>query len=299
MKQTNHKFKIGDRVVYHAVHFGNNDLDGMTGTIVMVDNTGCPYTVRLDEPYIDSVRDTRIKGNKNHDRLWWCQEENLALLEDSQTNQETQDESEKEEMANIKWTDEEVEKLKEFVRAGRSRAEMMAYFGYNSKSIENKVSALRKADPTLPGGYRKKEKTEAEPTAPEQESKLNDLEQAMSEVITEKEGEIDKLKGDIKVLQDKLEAAETAKAELECQNQILSDRVKELEGELRDTLDALNMTETRLDEELKTLREQSEQTGQTEDSNMKTIAALEKENTRLANMVFDLVERLLRGGESL
>lgn len=299
MKQTNHKFKIGDRVVYHPVHFGNSELDGRTGTIVMIDNTRCPYTVRLDEPYAFSVRDTRIKGNKNHDRLWWCQEANLAPLEDSQTSQETQEESEKEEMAIHNWTNEEVDRLKELVRAGRSTSEMCAVFGVGARRLYDKIYALRKEDPTLPGGYRKKEKTEAEPTAPEQESELNDLEQAMSEVITEKEGEIDKLKGDIKVLQDKLEASETAKAELECQNQTLTDRVKELEGELQDAMTALNMTETRLDEELKTLRERNEQIALAKDSNMTTIANLGRENTRLTKMVLDLVERLLGGGEEL
>lgn len=28
-----HKFKVGDRVVYNAVEFGNTDLDGKIGTI--------------------------------------------------------------------------------------------------------------------------------------------------------------------------------------------------------------------------------------------------------------------------
>lgn len=296
-----HKYKIGDRVVYHAVHFGNSELDGRTGTIVMIDDTGCPYTVRLDEPYAFSVRDTRIKGyTKNHGRLWWCQEANLSLLEESQTNQDIQDEMEKEEMEIHKWTDEEVEKLKEFVRAGRSRTEMAAYFGVSAESVDNKIYKLRKEDPTLPGGYRKKEHTEEKSSAaPEQEGELNELEQAMSEIITEKENEIDKLNGDIKDLQDKLQESQLLNEELGVQNRALSDKVNDLEGELRDTLDALNMTETRLDEELKNLVEKNKQLEMTQNSHVQVVATIGKENARLTRMVLKLVEQLLGGDEEL
>lgn len=296
-----HKYKIGDRVVYHAVHFGNSELDGRTGTIVMIDDTGCPYTVRLDEPYAFSVRDTRIKGyTKNHGRLWWCQEANLAPLEESQTNQDIQDESEIEEMAKFEWTNEKVEKLKEFVRAGRSRTEMMTYFDCDYKVLDNKLTKLRQEDPTLPGGYRKKENTEAKPSAePEQEGELNDLEQALADIITEKENEIDKLTGDIKNLQDQLQESQLLNEELGVQNRALSDKVNDLESELRDTLDALNMTETRLDEELKNLVEKNKQLEMTQNSHVQVVATIGKENARLTRMVLKLVEQLLGGDEEL
>ena len=80
------KFKIGDRVAYRAVDSGNTDLDGWVGTVVYVDSTSAPYTVRFDQFYRDGITDGRCPtrggvrqpASGGHD--WFCREENLTPL---------------------------------------------------------------------------------------------------------------------------------------------------------------------------------------------------------------------------
>jgi hypothetical protein len=80
------KFKIGDRVAYRAVDSGNTDLDGWVGTVVYVDGTLAPYTVRFDQFYRDGITDGRCPArggvrqpaSGGHD--WFCREENLSPL---------------------------------------------------------------------------------------------------------------------------------------------------------------------------------------------------------------------------
>ena len=62
------KYKIGDRVIYHPIRNGNEDLEGWTGTVVYVDNTKVPYTIRLDHPYIDGLTDARFSTKKKRSR---------------------------------------------------------------------------------------------------------------------------------------------------------------------------------------------------------------------------------------
>lgn len=186
-----HIYKVGDRVIYEARDFGNAELNGAVGTIIKIDNTGCPYTVCFDKVYGFSVWDERVH-KKYRDRLWWCKEENLSLAGDEKIESETKT------MENFEWTDEKIARLKELIRAGRSTTEMCAVFGIDAKRLSNKVYALRKQDPTLPGGYKKDEKN------PQQAPELGELEQQMSEVITELKTENDNLRGEIKALTDKI-----------------------------------------------------------------------------------------------
>lgn len=192
-----HIFKVGDKVIYEVKQLGNAELNGQRGTVVMVDNTGCPYTVKFDKPYGFSVYDERVP-KKYRDRLWWCKEENLSLADDENT------ESEILTMEVFKWDDQKVERLKELIRAGRSTSEMCAVFGIDAKRLGNKVYELRKQDPTLPGGYKNGAgKSKEKP-------QLGELEQQMSEVITELKTENDNLKGEIKALTDKIAELESS-----------------------------------------------------------------------------------------
>lgn len=80
-----HKFKVGDRVVYNAVEFGNTDLDGKIGTIVYVDSTAAPYTVSFDDwrDEYNGVHDLRAeKGGAKYPPFtqWFCAEQNLTKI---------------------------------------------------------------------------------------------------------------------------------------------------------------------------------------------------------------------------
>lgn len=236
-----HKFKVGDRVIYEVKQLGNAELNGRCGTVVMVDNTGCPYTVKFDKPYGFSVYDERVP-KQYRDRLWWCKQENLSLADDENT------ESEILTMEVFKWDDQKVERLKELIRAGRSMSEMCAVFGITKKQLSGKVYYLRLQDPTLPGGYKNGAgKSEEKP-------QLGELEQQMSEVITELKTENDNLQGDIKALTDKISELEASNAELMQRNVKLGQRVFELESELKDTAEAYRVTEAAWDAERRDMR---------------------------------------------
>lgn len=82
-----YKFKVGDRVMYKAIECGNGDLDGLTGTVIYVDGTRCPYTVEFDDwsDVMNAVTDYRarkygIEPQPYHG--WFCRPENLIKLED-------------------------------------------------------------------------------------------------------------------------------------------------------------------------------------------------------------------------
>ena len=81
-----HKFKLGDRVVYHPVNTGNGCLDGLVGTVIYIDNTHCPYTVEFND-FCDvntAVTDYRVRDRGAEPMPfhgWFCREENLTLIE--------------------------------------------------------------------------------------------------------------------------------------------------------------------------------------------------------------------------
>ena len=78
-----HQFKVGDRVMYRAVEYGNSDLDGLAGTVIYVDNTRCPYTVEFDdwEDPTNGITDHRVPNRKQYGG-WFCRPENLTKLEE-------------------------------------------------------------------------------------------------------------------------------------------------------------------------------------------------------------------------
>ena len=67
--QRSERIKIGDRVVYHSgEHTGYNCLDGWLGTVVGIDNSIVPYTVRFDIPFYEAL-DGDIEGRPGNK---WC-----------------------------------------------------------------------------------------------------------------------------------------------------------------------------------------------------------------------------------
>lgn len=220
------------------------------------------------------------------------------LNEETSQNQE-KEKDEEDDMEVYEWTDEKVERLKELVRAGRSRTELAAVFGCNSKCIDNKLTSLRKKDPTLPGGHRKKGNAEAEPsTAPEKEGELNELEQTLAEVVTELQGENDKLKGDFQALYEKCEEQNQTINTLREELQIANTKVRELQSELANTLNAMSTTETQLDEE-----RQAREAAEAQAANDEYIAIyrqmsdeierLTAENRRQNNITMGIIEKFL------
>lgn len=74
------KYAVGDRVVYRANEYGNSDIDGWEGTVIFVDGTACPYTVRFDAAWLGGLTEDRTgNANANSMRCWFCREENLSL----------------------------------------------------------------------------------------------------------------------------------------------------------------------------------------------------------------------------
>lgn len=77
-------FAVGDRVIYHPNVYGNTELDGCAGTIIYVDGTACPYTVRFDEPYPAGVTEERVgAARENSLRCWFCRKENLEKIKEA------------------------------------------------------------------------------------------------------------------------------------------------------------------------------------------------------------------------
>lgn len=84
---TNHLYKVGDRVVYHAVEYGNPDLDGKAGTIIFVDNTSVPYTVLFEDwcDPINGIHDLRADRDGRKYKpfaQWFSTEVNLTKVEE-------------------------------------------------------------------------------------------------------------------------------------------------------------------------------------------------------------------------
>ena len=81
------KFKVGDRVIYHANLWGNGDLNGRVGTVIYVDNTRCPYTVEFNGwvDVVNAVTDYRAREHGIEPKQyhgWFCRPENLTKLEE-------------------------------------------------------------------------------------------------------------------------------------------------------------------------------------------------------------------------
>jgi hypothetical protein len=79
-KTTEHKFAVGDRVIYRPKRTGNGWLAGEHGTVIYVDNTEAAYTVEFDNPIGEGATDYRTRDNGIEPKPWhgwFCKEENL------------------------------------------------------------------------------------------------------------------------------------------------------------------------------------------------------------------------------
>lgn len=233
-------------MVYRAVESGNTDLDGRCGTVVLVDSTAAPYTVRFDEPYVDAVRDMRCGGSTTerwHD--WWCKEENLSPIgvrrkPVKKNARQAPKRGEDGMKRNHEWTEAEDKLIREMLEQGESVVNICDRIGVDYVDMKNHLYTLRKADPTFPrcmkrgsAGVINEEfdrafeedggRSESRPYSGEHKGELNELERVLSERVKELTEENDDLA--------------TKNAELATRNVKLAEQVAELTRQ-RDELEA-------------------------------------------------------------
>lgn len=156
------KFKVGDKVLYRAVHGGCVDLDGWCGTVVYVDDTEAPYTVRFDHSHPDAVTDGRApkmikEGDQSKCYDWFCKEEHLCLI-DEEGLENTGDMPHKQRRTAMgrkrgsiyDVPDEVCRQIRKMVEDGMSVGQMAEALGYTYNSMKNLLCHLRKKDPTFP-----------------------------------------------------------------------------------------------------------------------------------------------------
>ena len=61
METKEHKFAIGDRVIYNPVRSGNGWLTGEHGTVIYIDSQEACYTVEFDRQFYEGVTDFRTR----------------------------------------------------------------------------------------------------------------------------------------------------------------------------------------------------------------------------------------------
>ena len=238
-KKPLHRFQVGDRVVYHKTEGkGCEDLDGWEGVIVGVYNTQPYYTVRFDNAHPDAVTDKKFwqPGDaEGHD--WWCREEHLTLichhaqpvkasatdgykkrhgkaLTIKSTTYEKKEVSNMENMDNAGmqrsggrtsakvWTKEENELIRSMLMEGHGKADICDRLGVSESVYKNHVQKLRKYDATFPREQRGKRNRRAEDVenVPATSAHLGELEQVLSERVTELTHENEVLTRDNEVL---------------------------------------------------------------------------------------------------
>ena len=258
---SDHKFKVGDRVVYRAVESGNTDLDGRCGTVVLVDSTAAPYTVRFDEPYVDAVRDERFGGSTTerwHD--WWCKEENLSpigvRIPVKKNEKNVSEEGKEHDMAKgqkkHEWTDAEDGLIREMLEQGESVVNICDRIGVDYVDMKNHLYTLRKADPTFPRCMKRGragvineefdrafEENGQSKTDGIAGGSLNDLEAAMAEQIKE-------LTKEVKLLERRNSELKDLNAELESQGAKLEGELKNYEAKFEKQDEYIHELEARV-----------------------------------------------------
>lgn len=230
------QFKVVDRVIYHPLRHGNEDLEGWTGTVVYVDDTDCPYTVRFDDTFMDGLTDRRFSTKEqDRDRCWFCREENLELM-----SAETK--TKKERKNSVKYTKEIDEQILTMRGEGKTAAEIAKVLGTTEQSIYSRCSYLRKFG---------REIAKRAPAFTEEKKmgEMNDLEVAMAETISEltaeRDGLVDKLAIYEKDYGDLLQKNENCLSKIAEQAQT----IEQMRRELEDTKEELARAEEQLDEE--------------------------------------------------
>lgn len=193
------RFAVGDRVVYHPNVYGNADIDGWVGTIIYIDHTAIPYTVRFDVAWCGGMSEERVAAkDSNSMRCWYCREENLSLLADA-SHSVKKKESETADMSRIKWTESMDLRVREMATAGKSASEIAAVLYIKKEQVYSRLAYLKQKGYVIGGlDGRTMPRMEKDAPAPMENiagpaGQLNDLEAAMAETIRELTSERDNL----------------------------------------------------------------------------------------------------------
>lgn len=208
-------------------------------------------------------------------------------------------------MERMTWTEEMDRRAVGLLKEGKNYDEICAEMGLRRSQLQNRLNRLRAQDPTVPFAPRGAAAEQEEPLEGEEGTgQLNELETAMSEVITELRGEVDSLRGENLALSGKCEKLEQSLTE---------ERAKRLEGEiaakkLKDELDRQSRLLDQMEAELVGERESSDKLRavikdlrkggaelQPQANHDLIVEELEAANRRMNRLVLGLVERYVLG----
>lgn len=244
----NHKFKVGDRVIYRwRGKGGRSDLDGMHGTVMRRHKfpTHFEYAVRFDECLWIEWMDLKI-FNIPDGYGWSCTEEHLdtedgAGEEDEDPDIKKQKKEEERTMAKrIDWASADFV-IKRMMAEGKTQEEIAEKVGCSKKSIADRVALLKRT-----GAISVEVKTSG---AEEQKANLNELEETLAAVISEQKEEIDFLQGRVRGLESEVTARTEEMMEAKRLAVKKEERIVELESEIQGVKDALGVAEASMDEE--------------------------------------------------
>ena len=308
------RFAVGDRVVYHPNVYGNADIDGWIGTIIYIDHTAIPYTVRFDVAWCGGMSEERVASkDSNSMRCWYCREENLEAVGDGREVKKKDARAEPcaegDDMSKCRWTPGLEAALLRLKGEKKSNAEIAYEMGISISQVKNRLIYIKQ---------REQRQALTPPTngvsEDEATGELGELESVMAETIRELTAERDNLAERLAVYEH--DYGDLLQKNENCLSKIaeLSQMVEQMRGEVADTQEALSCTEIQLDEarreaaaHLAKVGEQikvisglekrvSELEGELEGANEDVITMQETIALRNAD-IDDLTERLERAAE--
>jgi DNA-binding CsgD family transcriptional regulator/uncharacterized coiled-coil protein SlyX len=271
------RFAVGDRVVYHPNTYGNADIDGWVGTIIYIDHTDIPYTVRFDVAWCGGMSEERVAARDSTSmRCWYCREENLEAVGDGRDvkKKDARDEpcAEGDGMSKFHWTPELEAELLRLKGEKKSNAEIAYALGISISQVKNRLIYIKQ---------REQRQALTPPTngvsEDEATGELGELESVMAETIRELTAERDNLA-------EWLEVSDHDYGELLAKNENCLSKIAEqaqtieqLQHELTDTQEALSRTEIQLDEARRETAAHLAKVGE----QIKVISSLEKRVSEL------------------
>lgn len=301
-KKSPHRFKVGDRVIYHvASGVGYDVLDGCVGTVIGVDSSNLPYTVEFDDEFPDAMEDMFFGGEKGH--CWCCSSERLTP---AGTKRKRKKGNPGYAGVNCGMTDVEVSKVREMIEAGEPLVNIADTLGMPVTTLKNKLHVLRQRDPSFPrakrGGKRENVCEDGGEDAPGDRGErtlesscerlaaggtLNDLEAVLADRVRELTEECESMKVYTEGLEADVDKLMLQKTELE--ERSAEDRMV-IESLSRRLLDTDKLDEALCQARLTIAEREAEISAQ-----FSRIAELTAEVKRLTDMCMRLTERFVLG----
>ena len=301
-KKSPHRFKVGDRVIYHVGSgVGYDMLDGRVGTVIGVDTSNLPYTVEFDEEFPDAMEDLFFGGKPGH--CWCCADERLSPTGTKRKNKKGNPGYAGE---NCGMTEAEISKVREMIEAGKPMVNIAYELGMPLITLKNKLYVLRQRDPSFPRAHRGEKREKHEDGGGEDapgdrvertlESScerlaaggtLNDLEAVLADRVrelTEKNGELEEQIMDLK----------RAMVRMHDENCSLRDEIGD-KDEVIDSLSRRILVADKLENSYADLKIELEKREAESAAQFDKIAELTGEIRRLTDMCMKLTERFVLG----